>query len=178
MMTRLLGCVGLLAVATPAQAHLMPAGHGTLNRVGDKVYVVMSVPVAAFTEVEACQDGVLTPTELAAHGDALRAQVRSDVALGNTAGFDRILFDLETGPDHTGEDLILMAVATLSSPDGTVSLRTGLWVDDSPRLKVRGTISEGRRTLRSQVVSLTPEQPVGRFFGEPVARTSAGARAR
>ncbi len=43
-----------------ANAHVMPAGRGTLNVVGSKAYIVVSIPVAAFQTVTACTDGVLT----------------------------------------------------------------------------------------------------------------------
>ena len=64
-----LGCAALSLLGTAAQAHLMPAGHGTINVVGDKAYMVLSVPVEAFSSVEACRDGLLTAVELEASRD-------------------------------------------------------------------------------------------------------------
>ena len=47
-MRYLTGLCLLLCAIAPAQAHLMVAQHGTLNLVGDGVYMVLSLPVSAF----------------------------------------------------------------------------------------------------------------------------------
>jgi hypothetical protein len=53
---RLVGLLGLLALQT-AQAHLMVAQRGTLNFVGSGGFVVMALPVDAFTGVDDDGDG-------------------------------------------------------------------------------------------------------------------------
>lgn len=167
MKTKMLCGAALMGGATQAHAHLMPAGHGTINLVGDKAYVVMSVPVSAFSNVDTCSDGVLTQAELQSSEDALRSEVNARVVLHGAGSFQPIHFDLETGPDHGGTDIIVMAVATVSHPEQPLELRSSLWTQESGRLQIRATVSEGRRTLRSEVVALTPTRPSAVFFSTP-----------
>lgn len=78
---------GLLVLsALPAQAHLMAGQKGSLNLVGDGGFLVLSVPVSAFTGVDDDADGRLSREELKRHDRALRAQLDSGVQLLGTGG--------------------------------------------------------------------------------------------
>ena len=62
-----------------ADAHLMNPGHGTLNIVEQKVYIVLSLPVSVFNDgaaAPAVADGILTGQELGTFGHALRRRIR------------------------------------------------------------------------------------------------------
>lgn len=76
-----LACLGCLMCITSAQAHLMLAQKGTLNIVGDAVFMVMSLPVSAFTDVDDDDDGALSNKELDQHQGLLRLQIRTGLAL-------------------------------------------------------------------------------------------------
>jgi hypothetical protein len=169
-LTWVLSGLGLGAAAFgpgTAAAHLMPPGHGTLNVVDGKAYMVLSVPVSAFSDVEACRDGILTPAELSAHHDALVAQVRADVHLAHAGAFEQVLFDLPSGYGHehdAGEDLVVMVVAPVPDLSAGLSLQTDLWTESSDRLKVRATVSEGGRDVRTEVAVLTTDRRSSAFF--------------
>ena len=71
----------LLMGLTPAQAHWMAAQQGTLNIVGEAAFMVLSVPVSAFTAVDDDGDGALSKAELVAHAGTIRQQLKEGVQL-------------------------------------------------------------------------------------------------
>ena len=71
----------LLMGLTPAQAHWMAAQQGTLNIVGEAAFMVLSVPVSAFTAVDDDGDGALSKAELVAHAGTVRQQLKEGVQL-------------------------------------------------------------------------------------------------
>ncbi len=72
--------VSMMCIAS-AQAHVMAAQQGTLNIVGDAAFMVLSVPVSAFTAVDDDGDGALSKGELAAHTGTVRQQLKEGVQL-------------------------------------------------------------------------------------------------
>lgn len=73
--------------ATPsAHAHLLPAGHGTLNFVDDGAYLVLSMPTDAFSFADTNRDGTLTSGEFAKHREKITAQVLRSVVLRDRRG--------------------------------------------------------------------------------------------
>ena len=72
--------VSMMCIAS-AQAHVMAAQQGTLNIVGEAAFMVLSVPVSAFTAVDDDGDGALSKGELAAHTGTVRQQLKEGVQL-------------------------------------------------------------------------------------------------
>ncbi|MBO85872.1 MAG: hypothetical protein CL927_10985 [Deltaproteobacteria bacterium] len=175
-------CITLASHATAAHAHLMPAGHGTMNVVGGKAYMVLSIPVSAFSSVDACHDGTLTPRELHANRSALQQQVRSDLALHSQrpAPFEQVLFDLPAGHGHghdAGSDLVVMVVATVGTAPNGLALESRLWGADGAPIKVRATVMQNGREVRREVARLSPTNAEIRFFapsGEHHPRARSG----
>jgi hypothetical protein len=77
----LAACLGCLMCITSAQAHWMTAQQGTLNIVGEAAFMVLSVPVSAFTAVDDDGDGALSKAELVAHAGTVRQQLKEGVQL-------------------------------------------------------------------------------------------------
>ena len=111
-----------------AQAHLMGRGHGTLNVVKNKAYIVMSVSVSVFAQSgarKAVSDGVLTASELKVHHQALRDAIRAGLTVrhGQTAvAFSSILLNLPKGNHHAAGrsgEVMAMIVAPLDQKAGT-----------------------------------------------------------
>ncbi len=182
--SRLLAVAALAVVllqAAPAAAHLMPSGHGTVNVIDDKAYLVVSIPVAAFASgsalsplsesaAAAVADGALSAAEMAAHEAELREAVREGLRLktdGERAEFSTILLNLPTGYDHDPEnssELMAMVVAHLAAPATSLTLKSQLWGSDTDSLTVETAITEDGRVVRSEVGVLTPNEPRYRFF--------------
>ncbi len=154
----------------------MPASHGTLNVVGDKAYVIASLPVAALrTDATAAvvQDGVLTAAELKAHEASLKAAVRAGLqvsAAGQAATVTSLLLNLPRGADHAHDrssELTVMLVAQLAAPPQALSVRSTLWAATAQTLTLEATMSAGRQVLRREVAELTAKAPSHTFFGQP-----------
>lgn len=165
-----------------AWAHLLPAGEGTLNVVGTRAYIVLSLPNAAFDNDEGHRP--LDPGELRRRGEDLRAQVRAGVRMtsGDDVGeLEQVLFNLPAGGGahahagtpsadghhghrHQGDDLIVMIVASFERPPESLRLTLDLWPDAPSTVRVGGTISEGAQTLQSEPGVLSQRRPSHLFF--------------
>ncbi|MGK0269760.1 MAG: hypothetical protein ACI88H_000392 [Cocleimonas sp.] len=53
----------IAAIVPQASAHLMVAQHGTLNFKGSGAFIVLSVPISAFTNINDDGDGKLSSSE-------------------------------------------------------------------------------------------------------------------
>jgi hypothetical protein len=177
----------LLAIvcAAPAGAHLIPAGEATINVVGARAYLVLSIPNAAFADDGATAQR-LTQNELHRRGDDLRSQIRDGIWVssgGQRAAVETILLNLAS-PDGTqahghtaheghehghhataqGDDLVAMVVVAFDEPPTSVLFESSLWGDVDAQLSVGATVSEGPRTLRSELGVLTPNRHSHFFF--------------
>lgn len=171
--------------ASSAAAHLMPVGHGTVNVVGHKAYVVLALPVSSLAGAagDAAADGRLTPAELATHRAALEAAVRAGLSLtvaGQPARLGRILLNRPQGqgPAHDHDRaLTALVVAHLPAAPGPLTVRSTLWgAAPADALKLEVTLTAGGRVTRREVQTLTAAQPQRRFFTSP-APTAAPAHA-
>ena len=75
-----------LAVSSTAHAHLMVEQHATLNVVNDGAYLVISVPVSAFSSVDDDGDGRLSTEELGKNLSSLQQQIHDNVKLIASSG--------------------------------------------------------------------------------------------
>lgn len=151
-----------------AQAHLMGRGHGTLNVVKNKAYIVMSVSVSVFAQSgagEAVSDGVLTAGELKTHNEALREAIRAGLTVqhGQTpVTFSSILLNLPKGAHHAAGrsgELMAMIVAPLDQEAGIkvpIEVKNTLWGATEKHLKFKATVTEAGKTVRSELFELTP----------------------
>ncbi len=155
LMRRLLQILWLSPLALlalqPAQAHLMVAQHGTLNFVGDGAYVVMSLPVSAFTGVDDDGDGHLSPHELRAHTRDIEAQaVRGLQLLGANGPLPLQGLMLSLSPDDhavagaKAHELVVLGRFALSPADTTAA----------SRLRLRLTLF-GKRAAQPQQQKIT-----------------------
>jgi hydrogenase/urease accessory protein HupE len=72
LLAMMLIMVGLLAI--PARAHMLPRQNATLNLLGDKGYLVISVPVSALAGADTNRDGAISPVELDRGRGSITAQ--------------------------------------------------------------------------------------------------------
>ena len=154
----------------------MGRGHATLNIVKDKAYIVMSVSVSVFAQSnarDAVSDGVLTASELKIHHQTLRDALRAGLTLrhGQTAvRFSRILLNLPKGAHHPSghsAELTAMIVAPLLDKAGInapLEVKNTLWGPTENQLKLKATITEAGKIVRSEVFELTRTQDHHLFF--------------
>lgn len=173
----LIGCVGLVGLLPAAQAHLMVAQRGTLNLVNDGAFMVLSIPVAAFQGVDDDHDGLLSPTEFAAHRMDIIADVKRGVELSDQQGtreLQGMLISLAP-PDHPISDgaqgeaegpsshLVVMGRFALADEPEALRLRIGLFGHAASEQVFRVNASRAAKSEQHLMV-LTPDQPVGELF--------------
>lgn len=74
------------AIVPHASAHLMVAQKGTLNFVNDGAFLVLSVPVSAFENIDDNGDKKLSKTEFTKHRPAIVAAVSEKIKLEDKTG--------------------------------------------------------------------------------------------
>ena len=177
LMARMCFIVGMVIVSN-AHAHLMPQGHGTLNVMNGKAYVVLALPVTALkghTAHVAIADGALTPQELKQHGTTLRAVIRRGITLTTQTGtvpLSSILLNLPQGAHHTSDnstEITAMIVAPLNRRAGTpiaLHMTMSLWGAKNQKFKLKATVTQSGKTVHSEIVEFTPDKTQHLLFGE------------
>ena len=125
-----LACVLLPRLAA---AHLLPPQNATLHLIGDKVYVVVSVPVSTLTGVDDDGDGQLSAAELRRHQANIDRQFQQRFQLSTANETGRVLTSWVLSP-QTGGGLLLptsyvvvLEVAQFSRPVSELWVRTDLF---------------------------------------------------
>ncbi|MFN3199481.1 MAG: hypothetical protein ACE366_13840 [Bradymonadia bacterium] len=161
--------LGIAVLPFAANGHLMPLGKGTINIVGEKAYVILSLPVSAFRDIPVCADGVLSQTELNTHRGAMHDAVRKglQIASGAPATIDKVLLNLPTGYDHDPDksgEIVVMVVARMQGAPEALTFTSNLWAAQPEPLEIQVTVTEGGHTLKREVETLTADNPTHTFF--------------
>ena len=160
---------GLLgsALLPAAQAHLMVAQRGTLNLVGDGAFMVLSLPVSAFTGVDDDGDGPWSPAELRAHVASIEAQLQRGVQLqdaGRALPLQGVMMQLSPG-DHTAngasDQVVVLGRFALGERHSGLQLKLNLFGTAADERAQEITVS---RLDRAQRLLLTPERNHGEWL--------------
>lgn len=159
--------------AGPAQAHLMEDQQGTLNIVGQRGYLVLSLPVSALSGVDDDRNGLLDGTELQRHAAAIERDLRARVKVADgpvPAPLDGVLLNLSPDEEHrevAATHLVLLAVAMFPRPPRRPQVTLQVYGREPAERVFRFTATRrdaaGRQ--RTQVVRFSPETPRHAFFG-------------
>ncbi len=164
-----------LWAGTSAQAHLMVAQKGTLNLQGDGAYLVVSLPVSAFSGIDDDGDGAWSAQELGVHGPQIQDQLKAQLRLRDAEGLRPIdgITLVPTPPDDKPADpvtqLVVMARFRLSQAiprDGAamaqrLSFHAGLFGPSQAEQQLSIAVTQGSR---KQLLVLTPERPEQALF--------------
>lgn len=156
-------CAALLAWPS-AHAHLMVAQRGTLNLVGDGAFVVLSLPVSAFSGADDDGDGLLSLAELQAHASDLQRQVAQGVQLWSDAGqrpLQGLMLQLspdEHLPTDSARQLLAMGRFALNGQTQNLRLSLALFGTGADEQAQHIVVSQGERAHR---LVLSPTQPEG-----------------
>ncbi len=146
-------------IASSSHAHLMAAGHGTLNFVGDSAFLVLSVPASALPMADVDGDGRLSNGELSAHHaevlHAIEQQVtlRDDVSVRTLDGLILSLEVPEDAPAEAGRQLVALGRFPVGTPSGALRLQVGLFGPAGEPESVLVTRGE-----QKQVLEFTPSR--------------------
>ncbi len=165
----------LLMACASAQAHLMVAQKGTLNLQGDGAYLVVSLPVSAFTGVDADGDGAWSAQELGVHGPHIQDQLKAQLRLRDAQGprpIDGITL-VPTPPDDKPADPVTQLVVLVRFqlaqpvPEGGAATARGLvfYAGLFGHLKAEQQLSIAvTQGPYKQLLVLTPERPEQSLF--------------
>ena len=165
-----------------AQAHLMVAQHGTINVEGQRVYLVLAVPVSVFADTDDDGDGRMSEAELLRHHGRIERRVLAGLQLDD--GSQQIvptqaLLSLSPPDDplphgehgaHAApsaslppsQHLVVLAVALFDhAPQRQLSLKTDLFGRRSDEQVLHITATRGREIDTAQ---LRLEKPRHQFF--------------
>ena len=164
--------VVVLALSAPAAAHLMVAGHGTLNIVNNNVFMVLSLPLSAFEGIDDNADGEIDLTEFNRHQAAVIKTVKQHVSLRDKSRallLEDVLLSAEKAHDHNGHhhnqisEVIVMGRFTLGAVHPPLSFHVGIYGEGETGQVLNITASHKAENLRYKF-QLTPEQPTRRLF--------------
>lgn len=167
-----------------ASAHLIPAKQGTVNVVGDAVFVVLSVPISALADVDDDRNGTVDVAELERHEATLRAEIdrRLMITDGNVAA-TTVRLDLMLSPQHDatrdhGDQIIALKHVKLDAAPRDLRVRCDLFgaAESEKDLKLTATRHPETGT-ETEIAVLAPGAPEHAFFAPPPTppSTTSGA---
>jgi HupE / UreJ protein len=153
--------LGWAFTLSTAHAHLIVSQRGTLNIVGDGVFMVLSLPVSAFKGIDDNADGLLSVDELRAHAATIETQIKRSVILENGDGVKRLdglmLNTVPPESDHTGpaKQIVLLGRFDLGSNDSNLRFSMRLFGSGSDERIEHVIVTRGSE---SQLMTLSPER--------------------
>jgi hydrogenase/urease accessory protein HupE len=162
----------LCAIAPrPAAAHLLPPQNATIHAIGDKVYVVVSVPVSALAGVDDDGDGQLSAAELRRHQSDIRRQFnqRFQLSMGQETGstLNSWVLSPQTGGGVLAPMSYVVVLEALQFPRSVddLALRTSLFGsgDGEAKLSIRAT-RDRVQGAETELAVLDPLLPAHLFF--------------
>ncbi|MGB7305379.1 MAG: HupE/UreJ family protein [Burkholderiaceae bacterium] len=174
----------LIAAMSTAQAHLMNAQRGTLNLVNTGGYVVLSVPVAAFTHVDDNADGRLSMGELRTHAKEISTQVTRAVQLIGESGpieLQGLMLNLapnDSTPTAPASHLVVMGRFPFATGIAAINAEQQALSPLSPKFRLRfslfGQTADTQRQLilvrhagRTQKIEMTPTRQITELMPGP-----------
>lgn len=156
---------------------------GTLNIVGPRGYLVLSLPVSALRGVDDDGDGLLSDAELQRHAAAIERDLRGRVRVadgGTAAPLDGVLLNLSPDGEHrevAATHLVLLAVAMFPRPPvrPQVTLQVYGRRPEERAFRFTATRRDAAGRLQTQVLRFTPEAPQHGLFA---SRSAAGSTKR
>lgn len=162
-----------VSISPLAQAHLMVAQHGTLNIVDDGAFMVLSLPISAFGEVDDDGDGQVSMVEFNHHRAGIVESVGQNVTLSDNQGNLplRGIMLSPVVPHDSPEEAVsqLIVMGRFSLADARVSLR--FQVDlfgPQPKGQLLKITVTRKSDSREQNFELTPATPVGMLFADQI----------
>ncbi|WP_158967992.1 hypothetical protein [Paraglaciecola sp. L3A3] len=158
-----------LGAGQTSYAHMMVAQHGTLNVIDDGVFMVLSLPVSAFSGVDDDQDGKLSKAEFTLHRPAIAKLVNENVTLKDSNGkltLQGMMLSLVTShhsPNQPASQLVVMGRYGLTEPASLLHYQVGLFGNkaDEQSLEITAT----RKTdNKKQRFKLSPKNKQMMFF--------------
>ena len=114
-------------------AHMMVAQNGTLNVVDDGVFMMISLPVSAFEDIDDDKDGKLSVKEFTEHRSAIIKSIHSNIVLRDEnakLALEGMMLSPVTShhsPKASASQLLVMGRYALVEPNSTLEYQVGLF---------------------------------------------------
>lgn len=147
---------------TTSHAHLMVADQGTLNFLGQDVYMVLSLPASAFSDADENDDGLLSITEFSNHRTSIINIVSENVSLytkEQKLPLNGLIISPVTphnAPKDPADQIIAMGRFALDNSTGELRFHVGLFstTEKDPSLKIT---ARRKKEDKKHVFTLTPD---------------------
>jgi len=144
-------------------AHVMVAQHGSLNIVDNGAFMVISLPVTAFKNVDDDNDGKLSAEEFSLHRANIASTVHEKITLsdnGNKIALQGMMLS-PVNSHHTlqkpSSQLIVMGRYTLSSHNSQLQFEVDLFGVSPAEKEMKVTVTKKQNESR-EVIKLSPQQ--------------------
>lgn len=158
-----------LSMSPQVQAHLMVAQHGTLNIVGDGVFMVLSLPISAFEDVDDDKDGNISLIEFNHHRGAIVDSIRQNVTLSDAKkvlALEGIVLSPVVPHDARAASISQLAVMgrfTLKDTANALRFNVGLYGREAAGQSLEITATR-KRDNQKAVFELTPTASAAIIF--------------
>lgn len=161
-MLRALVAAILLVAPMATQAHLLPAGQATLRIKDNAAFLVVSVPVNAFSGVDQNGDGLLDPEEVAQGNATIQRQFSDGVKLSSGGQEGVAVLTMVSLPDGQSDlapsdYLVVMQRIDFAAMPGPVLI-------DMPFLRGEATTMRASSGEAQEVAVLAANDPQHLFF--------------
>lgn len=159
--TTLLALVNIL-FSQPLYAHMMVAQHGSLNVVDGGVFMVLSLPVSAFSGIDDDKDGKLSPQEFAIHRAHISEVIHREVVLKDSNGklsLKGMMLSPVTAhhaPKAPASQLIVMGRYTLVESNSELEYQVGLFGNNTTE-KTMAITATRKEDGNKQIIELSPK---------------------
>jgi len=152
-----------LMFSLPSYAHIMVAQHGSLNIVDDGAFMVISLPISAFENIDDDRDGKLSNEEFTLHRASIINAVQEKITLKDKDGkiaLQGIMLSPVTShhaPQTPASQLVVMGRYTLLYPDSELEYQVELFGETSAEKVIEITATK-KHHESEQVVKLSPQK--------------------
>lgn len=149
------------------QAHLVMTQRGTLNIVENSAYMVLSLPVSAFSGIDDDHDGLLSINELRTHASSIVAQIQEGVALYSDLGpssLEGVVLNTappDSSPSAPSSHLVVLGRFPIQGNTTELNFSFRLFGTHVGEKIERITVTRG---MESQLLTLTPADPMKAVF--------------
>jgi len=169
-----------ISIGSTVFAHLMVAQKGTLNIHQNGGYLAVSIATSGLDGVDDDGDGLLSPTELATHREAIEEQLKAGLRLSDADGYRPAMegMMLRLSPEDSSEDdpqedepadqLIVMGrFALTDDPEEAYTERplffeSSLWGTNENEQSIGLTITT--ELENEQLLVVTPQHPKSKLY--------------
>lgn len=154
---------------TGANAHLIDAQNGTLNFAEDGAYLVLSLPLSAFSGIDEDQNGKVSMIEFNNHRTSVIAAIERQVVLSSDSGaliLDGIMLSPQSSHDMSNESIsqvVVLGRFTYAEFPRSPNLHVSLFGDRPAEQFFKITANHSRDNVQ-RIYSLTPAHTSAQLF--------------